>query len=476
MKSLIVLLFVMLQTNCSKSNSDEPVVNPPITNPQTGVSDVDFWLTQGNQSVKLAKQNTFLKFGNTSNNSQTITVEESQTFQTIDGFGYSLTGGSTQLINQLNASKKDEFLQELFGSNANSVGISYLRISIGASDLNVAPFTYNDGAVDPTLANFSLSQDAGVISLLKEILLINPNIKIMGSPWTAPKWMKSIDSYVGGSLLTQYYSSYAQYFVKYIQKMKLEGITIDAITIQNEPENPNNNPSMSMTAAEQTNFIKNNLGPAFQTANINTKIVIFDHNCDNNGQYPINVLSDASALPYIDGSAFHLYAGDISTMSTVHNFKPNKNVYFTEQWTGGDGLFNVDLRNNVRDVVIGSMRNWSKTALQWNLASDPNYDPHTSGGCDKCKGAVTISGSDSVTRNVAYYIITHAAKFVPPGSIRIGSNISGNLKNVAFKTPAGKKVLLVVNDASTTQIFKISYNGKWITAALDADSVGTFIW
>ena len=113
MKSLIVLLFVMLQTNCSKSNSDEPVVNPPITNPQTGVSDVDFWLTQGNQSVKLAKQNTFLKFGNTSNNSQTITVEESQTFQTIDGFGYSLTGGSTQLINQLNASKKDEFYTQL---------------------------------------------------------------------------------------------------------------------------------------------------------------------------------------------------------------------------------------------------------------------------------------------------------------------------------------------------------------------------
>ena len=221
MKSLIVLLFVMLQTNCSKSNSDEPVVNPPITNPQTGVSDVDFWLTQGNQSVKLAKQNTFLKFGNTSNNSQTITVEESQTFQTIDGFGYSLTGGSAQLINQLNASKKAEFLQELFGSNANSVGISYLRISIGASDLNVAPFTYNDGAVDPTLANFSLSQDAGAISLLKEILLINPNIKILGSPWSPPVWMKDNGSSVGGGLQLQYYNVYSSYFVKYMTSLFL---------------------------------------------------------------------------------------------------------------------------------------------------------------------------------------------------------------------------------------------------------------
>ena len=180
-------------------------------------------------------------------------------------------------------------MQELFGTNANSISISYLRISIGASDLNQTVFTFNDGAVDPTLANFSLAPDAAVIALLKEILFINPNIKIMGSPWTAPSWMKTNNSYIGGSLQTQYYQAYANYFVKYIQKMKLEGITVNAITIQNEPEYGGNNPSMLMTAVEQTNFIKNNLGPAFQSANLNTKIVIFDHNCDNAGIYPINV-------------------------------------------------------------------------------------------------------------------------------------------------------------------------------------------
>jgi glucosylceramidase len=298
----------------------------------------------------------------------------------------------------------------------------------------------------------------------------------MGSPWTAPKWMKSNDSYIGGSLLTQYYPTYAQYFVKYIQKMKLEGITIDAITIQNEPEYGGNNPSMLMSALEQTNFIKNNLGPAFQSANISTKIVIFDHNCDNGGQYPINVLSDASALPFIDGSAFHLYAGDINTMTTVHNYNTSKNVYFTEQWTQSIGAFDVDLKWNVKNVVIGSMRNWSKTALQWNLASDPNSGPNTAGGCTQCKGAITISGSDSVARNVAYYIIAHAAKFVPAGSVRIGSNQAGNINNVAFKTPAGKKVLIALNNGTTTEIFKISHNGKWVTTALEAGSVGTYIW
>ena len=177
-----------------------------------------FWLTQGNQSVKLGKQNTFLQFNNTANNYPSIDVEESQTFQTVDGFGYTLTGGSAQVINTLNATKKAELLQELFGTNANSISISYLRISIGASDLNQTVFTYNDGAVDPTLANFSLAPDmVNLVPLIKQILLINPNIKIMGSPWSPPTWMKSNNSTIGGSLQTQYYQTYANYFVKYIQ-------------------------------------------------------------------------------------------------------------------------------------------------------------------------------------------------------------------------------------------------------------------
>ena len=482
-KTLFLILTIALFVNCSKSINNDPVDNPPIVNPNTGPSDVDFWLTQGNQSVKLTKQNAFLQFNTTANSFPAIEVDETQTFQTIDGFGYTLTGGSAQVINGLNGAKKTELLQELFGANPNSIGISYLRISIGASDLNQSVFTYNDGAVNRTLSNFSLTPVAAVISLLKEILLINPAIKIMGSPWTAPAWMKTNNSFKGGSLQPQYYQAYANYFVKYIQQMGVQGINIKAITVQNEPENAFNNPSMLMTAAEQTNFIKNNLGPAFQAANIATKIVIFDHNCDNNGQYPINVLSDPAAAAFIDGSAFHLYAGDISTMSIVRNFRPTKNVYFTEQWTGGDVNgsnnfpFDNELKGNVKNVVIGSMRNWSKTALQWNLAADQNYDPHTNdGGCTACKGAITVSDSNTFTRNVAYYIIGHASKFVPVNSVRIGSTQTGNLFNVAFKTPTGKKVLIVLNDGATNQIFKISFNGKWVTTALDGGSVGTFVW
>ncbi len=470
--SAIALLFI----NCKHSSDTTP---PPVDPPPTPVNEMDFWLTKSDESIKLQKQTDILAFGTSTNLYPSIEVDEASTFQTIDGFGYTLTGGSAQVINQLIASKKQELLQELFGSSATSISVSYLRISIGASDLNAAPFTYNDlpvGQTDINLTNFSLAPDmTDVIPLLKEILLINPNIKILGSPWSPPVWMKDNNSFVGGSLLPQYYSVYAQYFVKYIQQMKAQGITIDAITPQNEPLHPGNNPSLLMTATQQADFIKNHLGPAFQAANITTKIIIYDHNCDK-PEYPIAILNDAAAKSFVNGSAFHLYAGDISALSTVRTAHPDKALYFTEQYTPSNGNFGGDLKWHLKNVIIGSMRNWSRNALEWNLANNSTFGPHTPGGCNVCKGAITIESSSLFTRNVGYYIIAHASKFAPPGSVRISSTTAGNLNNVAFKTPAGKRVLIVENDGSTSVIFNIKYNGKWVVSSLEGGSVATYIW
>jgi glucosylceramidase len=231
---------------------------------------------------------------------------------------------------------------------------------------------------------------------------------------------------------------------------------------------------MLMSANQQADFIKNNLGPAFRSAGIATKIIVYDHNADR-PDYPIAVLNDANANQFINGSAFHLYGGDISALTTVHNTFPTKDIYFTEQYTASTGSFASDLKWHLKNVVIGSTRNWSKTALEWNLANNANYEPHTQGGCNTCKGALTIESS-AVTRNVGYYIIAHASKFVPAGSVRIESNVTGNLNNVAFKTPPGKKVLIVENDGSATETFNIKYNGKWVVTSLEAGSVGTYIW
>ena len=296
----------------------------------------------------------------------------------------------------------------------------------------------------------------------------------MGSPWSAPVWMKDNGNSVGGKLLAQYYTAYAKYFVKYIQQMQARGITIHAITPQNEPLHGGNNPSMVMTSVEQAVFVKNNLGPAFAAAGINTKIILYDHNCDK-PEYPISILNDPAAKAYADGSAFHLYGGDISALSTVHNQHPDKNLYFTEQWTSGSGSFDGDLKWHVKNVIIGSMRNWSKIALEWNLANDPSYGPHTPGGCTECKGALTI-GVSSINKNVSYYIVGHASKFVPAGSVRIASTNTGNFSSAAFVTPTGKKILLVLNDGSVTGNFYIKYNGKFVTASLPNGGVATFVW
>jgi glucosylceramidase len=256
--------------------------------------------------------------------------------------------------------------------------------------------------------------------------------------------------------------------------MQAKGIPVHAITVQNEPQHGGNNPSMVMSAGQQADFVKNHLGPAFQAAGISTKIIIWDHNCDN-PNYPITILNDAAAKAFVDGSAFHLYNGDISALSAVYAAHPDKNLYFTEQWTGANGSFDGDLKWHVKNVIIGSVRNWSKNALEWNLANDPAYGPHTPGGCTECKGAVTISGS-SFSRNVGYYIVAHASKFVPAGSVRISTNMVTNLPNVAFKTPSGKKVLIVVNESSVGQGFNIKYKGKWVFTSLAAGAAGTYTW
>jgi len=462
--------------NCSSTSADiSNNENPTNGGGNTTGDPVEVWVTKGDQSIKLQQQSTAY-FSNTSGSGTTVEVDASQVFQTVDGFGYTLTGGSVAVINQLSASKKQELLHDLFGSTG--IGVSYLRISIGASDLNSEVFSYNDlptGQTDLTLSQFSLNKDQAVIQMLKDILIINPNIKILATPWSAPLWMKDNGNSIGGSLRPEYYNVYAQYFVKYIQAMQAQGIKIDAITPQNEPLHPGNNPSMYMTAADQGTFIKNNLGPAFQAANINTKIIVYDHNCDNI-VYPLSILNDTAANQYVDGSAFHLYAGDISALSNVHNLFPNKNLYFTEQWTSSTGNFSGDLDWHVKNVIIGSMRNWSRTALEWNVANDASFGPHTTGGCTQCKGAITVTGGTSYDKNVAYYIIAHASKFVPVNSQRIASSQGDNLSTVAFKTPAGKTVLIVQNSNTTDKTFNIKYNQKTASVTIPGVSTATYIF
>jgi glucosylceramidase len=437
------------------------------------------WLTDPDKSIFFENQPARLAFTDATNGIQTIDVNDGETFQTIDGFGCCLTGGSAACLSHMTPASRAALLRELFAADGANIGISYLRVSIGSSDLDDHTFSYDDlpgGQTDASLAKFSLTPDfAALIPMLKEILAINPGIKILGSPWSAPPWMKDNGDTKGGSLKPEFYDAYAKYFVKYIQDMKAAGIGIDAITVQNEPLNPKNNPSMFMAAHDQAEFVKNDLGPAFQSAGIDTKIILYDHNCDH-PEYPISILDDPGVAQYVDGSAFHLYAGKISALSEVHKAHPDKALYFTEQWMAGHSNFKGTFDWHIRELVIGATRNWSRNELEWNLASDSNYQPHTDrGGCDRCQGAITIEG-DKVTRHAGYYVMAHAAKFVRPGSVRIGSNSESPLPNVAFQSTDGHKVVVVLNNGQSPRTFNIRYRGKQAESTLNSGAVGSYIW
>ena len=409
----------------------------------------------------------------------TIFIDGLKTYQSMDGFGCTLTGGSTQLLAKMSVEKRGALLKELFDPRApGSISISYLRISVGASDLSDHVFSYNDlpeGQTDPLVQKFSLDPERkDFLPMLKEILRINPTIKIMASPWSPPTWMKTNGNSKGGSLKPEYYAAYAFYLVKYIKAMQAEGIAIDALTVQNEPLHPGNNPSLLMHPHEQANFVKNHLGPAFVKNGLKTKIIIYDHNADR-PDYPIAILNDPAAKKFIDGSAFHLYGGTIDALSEVHAAHPDKNLYFTEQWIGAPGNMEGDLKWHIKNLMIGAPRNWAKNVLEWNLAADPQQNPHTEGGCTECLGVITLD-QDEVKRNPAYYIIAHASKFVKPGAKRIFSNTTMSLANVAFKNPEGKTVLLVVNEGGNEVRFRVNAGAKGFTHTLAAGAVATLVW
>ncbi len=469
-----VLTFVRRIASCCLAAI---LLQPSVSAQERGIA---VWLTNPDRSSLFKLQDSSLPFTTGTIPFPRIESDPAGKFQSMVGFGFALTGGSAQLFIRMTPEKRAAILKELFSVEGNSIGLGYLRVSIGASDMNEGVYSYDDlppGETDANLARFSLAHDeADVIPVLKEILALNPQLRILGSPWSAPAWMKTNGKVKGGKLKQEFYSTYAQYFVRYIEGMRAHGIAINAITIQNEPLNPNNTPSMVMEALEEAAFIKNNLGPAFQKAGIHTKIFLYDHNCDV-PEYPLSILQDPAAAKYVDGSAFHLYGGKIEAMSKVHDAYPDKNLYFTEFMA--EDLQHPDLMpvaEPVSGTVIGATRNWSRIVLLWNLAADPQFGPHTNdGGCGICQGAITIDG-DVVTRNLAYYVIAHFAKFVRPGSVRIASSGPETLPNVAFQTTNGQTVAVVANTSGSPQTFSLAEGGRFATATLKAGAVATYIW
>jgi glucosylceramidase len=442
---------------------------------------VDIWITTGDKS-QLLKQQTDVVFEPGAGSGGTlITVNPAITFQTISGFGAALTDSSAWLIqNRMSAPQREKLLRQLFSAES-GIGINYLRLPMGASDFTASGFySYNDnppGGSDPSQSNFSVAHDeAYIIPQLQQARQLNPALKIMGSPWSAPAWMKTNNSLMGGSLRTNYEASYALYLAKFVQAYEAAGLPIDALTLQNEPLHTSNYPSMSMSATQQTNLIKNHVGPLFAAEGLATKIIAYDHNWDH-PEYPLQVLNDPDARQYVAGTAFHAYAGDVSAQTTVRNAYPDKEIHFTEISGGDWGTnFGDNLVWNFRNIFIGGTRNWTKTALLWNLALDQNNGPHQE-GCSDCRGVVTVnSATGNVTFNEEFYSLGQMTKAIRPGAVRINSTTNDDFNTVAFENPDGSRVLVALNPHNSASTIRLYSSGEHFTYQIPGKSVATFHW
>jgi glucosylceramidase len=469
---------------CQATPRRQPIETQPAL--QRAPIVVHAWLTTGDQASLLAQQpDVYLVADTTSPGAaiSTIDVDAGTQHQQMVGFGAAMTDASAYLMmHQMPAKDREALLQDLFGRD-NGIGLSFVRLPMGASDFSLRHYSYDDmpaTETDSALTRFSIDEDlAERIPLLRRALSINAEIKLVGSPWSPPAWMKSTRSLIKGTLLPRFYDSFAEYFVKFIRAYGAQGLPIYAITLQNEPNfEPDDYPGMRLDALQRARVIGRHLGPRLERAGMRTVIWDWDHNWDLS-QSPMEVLADSAARKYVQGVAWHCYAGDVSAQSIPHSAYPDKDTYFTE-CSGGDWakVFADNLKFNVGTLVIGSTKRWARGVALWNLALDEKGGPHK-GGCGNCRGVVTIdSKTGAYTRNVEYYSLAHASKFVGPGAYRIESSSADTLlAHVAFLNPDGyTKVLLVLNTAKEARSFVVRFRGSSFGYTLPPASVVTFTW
>jgi len=438
---------------------------------------VAVWVTTGDQSKLLSREPDVAFLTKDVAGLPTIVVDDTTRYQEMVGFGAAITDAAAMNINRLAPDRREALLRDLFDADS-GIGLSFTRLTIGASDFSTHHYSFVDEP-DLTLARFSIEPNrADVLPVVRRALAINPQLKVMASPWSAPGWMKTSGRLIGGTLRPEAYDEFAEYLRRYVEAYAAEGVPIYALTVQNEPHfEPKDYPGMRLEPPARARFIGRYLGPLLARQQIPTLIFDWDHNWDE-PESPLRVLADSVARRYVAGVAWHCYGGDVSAQTKVHDAYPTLDTYFTE-CSGGEWApsFADNLKWNVRTLIIGATRNWARGVLLWNMALDELHGPYT-GGCGNCRGVVTInSQSGTVTRNVEYYALAHASRFVRPGARRIESTsgVSG-LESVAFRNPDSSVALIVVNTDAAERRFAVRWAGKMLVYVLPAGAVATLRW
>jgi glucosylceramidase len=431
------------------------------------------------------------RFTTTSAAGNVIYVDETQTYQPIEGFGAAFTDSAAYLLNEV-AQKPAlaNTMNDLFTRASNGIGLSFMRTPMGASDIARTQYSYDDnnGVADPTLANFSIAHDqADVIPIILQAQQLNPQMKLMANPWSPPGWMKTSGSMVGGALQSSMYTTFARYFVNYLHAYSLAGINVDYISLQNEPLYvPPDYPGMCMppspggscgtvaSPTDQTTALRDYILPALSGVSLTTKVLVYDHNWDT-PTYPQAVLSDPTiqASAQVAGTGWHGYGGTPGVMATMQNYFPAKATYETEH---SGGTFVADQVRADFEEITQVMRNSGRAYVKWSLALDQTLGPHD-GGCGTCTPIVTVNNSSgAVTYDIEYYTLGHFSKYVLPGAVRIYSSNALGMVSAAFLNTDGSKALVAFNDTASTPSFSVQWGTQSFAYTLPALSGATFTW
>ena len=482
----IILFAVMFLSACK---GVEPENGNDVTKPE--VETVTVYVTSSDRTYAFSKMElNFSKPGDLP--ASTVILDVGQRFQTMHGFGAALTGSACYNLMKMSPQDRNRFLTNTFSEEG--MAYSYMRISIGCSDFSLSEYTLCDVV---GIENFALTSEETdyVIPVLKEILAINPDLKIMGSPWTSPRWMKVNNltdlqphvRWTGGHLNPAYYQDYAAYFVKWIQAFADEGISITSVTPQNEPLWHGNSASLLMFWEEQRDFVNDALVPQFIAAGLNTKIYLYDHNyhyanmSDQMG-YPAKIYEAGVNNDIVAGAAFHNYGGNRSELLNIHSLFPDKELVFTEasigQWNNGKDL-SQRLIPDMREVALGTVNNWCSAVIVWNLMLDENMGPNRPGGCLTCYGSVDIAADyRTLTYNSHYYIIGHLSAVVKPGAVRIATTGMTDTDIVisAFKNTDNSHAVVLFNSSQENKPVRIADAEKSFMHVVPARSVVSYIW
>jgi glucosylceramidase len=404
-----------------------------------------------------------------------IQVDPTQRFQEILGFGAAFTDASCYLFDRLRSSDREALLAELFAPTG--LRFSVARTCIGASDYSTKAYSFDDSPEpDPELAQFSIEHDrAYILPSLRGARKVNPDLFLFSSPWSPPGWMKAGGSMLGGSMRKKYFAPYAEYFVKFLEAYRSEGVVIDAVTIQNEVDTDQDGrmPAALWGQEYEAEFVKRYLGPALQRVSLDTKIWILDHNYNLWGR-AIDELSDPAVNTFVDGIAWHGYAGSPDAITRVHEAFPTKHSYWTE---GGPDINHPDYATDWAKwshTFTGALRNWAQCVVGWNLLLDEKGRPNI--GPFSCGGLVTVdSNSGKLTRSGQYWAFAHYSKAIDRGAHVIASH--GELEgidHVAFENPNGSNVVVVTNRGEQRQI-ECRVGSQAMDLMLEGESITTLL-